>query len=133
MELGTIVSSALMAGIGAVGSGLLSSVSDITKKAVTENFSQLKNRILSKYGSNEQVSEAFTLIKLDPESKKLPELVQKCAVELKFDDDPELYPFAKQLLDALEKDTEGKRYFKGIMGNNNIYVEANNGKVSINK
>jgi len=120
------ISNLLIAGVGAVGSGVLAGISDATKKMVAEKFTQLKDKVLQKYSTHEALANTLGGLQVAPDSKDLGESLHKCAKELDLDSDPDLQPLAKELFDALEKEPQGAHYLNSVVGNYSARDVGNN-------
>lgn len=92
----------------AVALGAAESLKDVAAAAVKDSYNALKKLIQSRYGNNEDVTDAVEYVAKKPEAAPRRQVLENALQEAGADKDQELVQLAQQLLAALKEQPGGK-------------------------
>jgi hypothetical protein len=86
-------------------------------KIYVDAYKELKSAIQSRFGQNNQLSEAITNIEIEPDSKRQQIILFERVTGIKADQDEEILAAAEYLINRLKKIPGGKSYILDAQDN----------------
>jgi len=117
--------------ITAVGAGVTSSMTDVTKATLVSAYTALKNRLLTKFESHADLAHAVAKLEAAPDSQARQGIVLEEVTAAHADQDAELLQLAQALLGKLRDSGVPSQFIQKVEGNYNAITQQGNSSVSI--
>ncbi len=103
--------------ITALSTGALSSLTEVSKTAITDAYTQIKALLANKFGSTSDVVHAVEQVEAKPDSAGRRAMLQEEITAVKADQDPDLLRTAQMLLQLLQASSGEGSHTQTATGN----------------
>jgi hypothetical protein len=127
------ITMAIVAALAALGTGVVSGVTEVGKQAIVDGYGLLKGLLKRKFGDESEVVKSVERLETKPDSTGRQGMLQEELEAVKAAQDADIMQAAQALLKQIDAQPGGGQIIQHVVGNYNAVSGSGNATVNVNQ